>query len=153
MSLSLWQCDHPGCDKTCVGKGGGVGLRAIGWYFQTGFQLYCPLHRPDPNPCRQTNTDHLCSQCAAEHVVRQLQPKLMSDPEVKHYVGEILPILHRQDLEQAVRSGEGRTLYGMEQWPQGPPALCEHGVTEYGGCKNTDCPNCPDNIIPEGFEP
>lgn len=150
MSLSLWQCDHPGCDKTAVGKGDAVGLRAIGWYFQTGPLLLCPLHRPDPIPCRQTDADHLCSQCAAEHVVRQLQPKLMSDPEVRQYVGEILPALHRQDLEMAVSATRRRTA---PHSPEELPVLCEHGVTEYGGCKNAECPNCPDNIIPEGFEP
>lgn len=29
-----------------------------------------------------------------------------------------------------------------------PPALCEHGVWQYGGCKNADCPNAAENVIP-----
>lgn len=150
MSLCLWQCVEPGCQRTCVGKGGSVGLRAIGWYHKdgpdsgplTGPVLYCPIHRPDTTECRD-KPGHQCPQCTAELSVRKLQPKLMTDEEQDTYLREILPILQRQDLDRAVRAADGRKPVDTSH---DPSALCEHGVWEYGGCKNADCHNCVDNI-------
>lgn len=45
--MNLWNCQHAGCDRTCCGVGGAVGLRAIGWYFKRGPIIFCPEHRPD----------------------------------------------------------------------------------------------------------
>lgn len=55
--MSVWECQEPGCDRAVVGCGGGIGLRAIGWYFMPGPldgwgflggpTIYCPQHRPD----------------------------------------------------------------------------------------------------------
>ena len=51
--MNAWRCEHPGCTNSCVGLGGAIGLRAIGWYFYPvkslgePFQLFCPIHRPE----------------------------------------------------------------------------------------------------------
>ncbi len=51
--MNKWECEHPGCKRSCIGIGGAVGLIAIGWYFKPGkgialsAQIYCPEHRPD----------------------------------------------------------------------------------------------------------
>lgn len=151
MRLALWRCDQIECTRTCTGAGGAVGLRAIGWYFQPGDetagdhpQLYCPEHRPDPIDCKQ-RPGTPCSHCAAERDVRIDQPKLMSNPELDHYVRKLLPIMQRMDLDLAVRAAEGRPIGVMDHHP---PALCEHGVWQYGGCINADCHNCADNLFP-----
>ncbi len=46
--MNIWECEHPGCPVKAVGMGGAAGLNAIGWYFQRGSKILCPLHRPDP---------------------------------------------------------------------------------------------------------
>jgi len=54
--MNVWQCDHEGCESTCVGIGGAVGLVAIGWYFKKGNMrrgvgehpiTLCPIHHPE----------------------------------------------------------------------------------------------------------
>jgi len=49
--VNRWKCDHPDCTRECVGTGGAVGLRAIGWWFVYAGPIYCPAHRPDPIHC------------------------------------------------------------------------------------------------------
>lgn len=47
--MNKWNCEHPNCKNECVGTGGAVGLRAIGWFFEIGFSknIYCPFHHPN----------------------------------------------------------------------------------------------------------
>ena len=45
--MNKWECQHKGCRNSCVGVGGAIGLRAIGWYFELGPVILCPAHRPD----------------------------------------------------------------------------------------------------------
>jgi hypothetical protein len=65
--MNLWKCDWQGCSRTCVGTGGAIGLRAIGWYFVPGFRdsCFCPAHRPDPVECLESDRDS-CPECAGE---------------------------------------------------------------------------------------
>lgn len=72
MSMSVWECEHPGCKSQAVGCGGAIGLRAIGWYFQLGPVILCPNHRPDPMPCEDKYglpeyRGEPCTHCTAEH--------------------------------------------------------------------------------------
>lgn len=78
--MNLWECDHSGCTLTCVGVGGAVGLRAIGWWFEPGPRLLCPQHRPDFVPCHQENRlpqdgpgPAECRLCVAESEARLWQ--------------------------------------------------------------------------------
>jgi hypothetical protein len=67
--MNLWQCQDPGCTSRAVGVGGAAGLLAIGWDFEPGPTLFCPLHRRDPIPCSNPpapRADGLCSLCRAE---------------------------------------------------------------------------------------
>jgi hypothetical protein len=70
MALNLHRCDAPGCPSTAVSSGGGIGLRALGWYFRIGPTAYCPFHRPDGIPCREERPEERiegpCSQCRAK---------------------------------------------------------------------------------------
>lgn len=150
MTLSLWQCDAVGCKRTCTGTGGPVGLRAIGWYWKPDDiapALFCPEHRPDKTDCKQ-RPGTPCSLCAAEQDARDYQPKLMTNPELDHYVRDILPALQRMDLYLAVCIADGRPLPAAVDHHR-PRPLCEHGVWQLGGCKNADCHNCTDNLIPD----
>jgi len=52
-----------------VGVGGGIGLRAIGWWCRPGEAILCPPHRPDVRPCRD-RPGQTCQLCAAEHEAR-----------------------------------------------------------------------------------
>lgn len=58
MMLNKWECSHPGCTFHCVGTGGAIGLRAIGWFVSLSPHSYplilCPAHREDirPVPCK-----------------------------------------------------------------------------------------------------
>lgn len=72
-----WQCEVPSCDRTAVGTGGAIGLRAIGWYFEPNLGLFCPSHRPDGStkriaqvPCDQAGP---CSGCKADEEADRLQ--------------------------------------------------------------------------------
>ena len=78
--MNLWECNHPGCERTAVGCGSAYGLRAIGWYFEKGPQLFCPAHRPDKIRCTEDGPSHgePCSICAAEREQRRIQ--LMIEP-------------------------------------------------------------------------
>lgn len=70
--MNRWGCDRHGCTSTAVGVGGAIGLRAIGWFFAPGPQVFCPLHRPDatsarvPSHDREEDRGEPCSQCTAE---------------------------------------------------------------------------------------
>ena len=51
--LNVWECQHrgafadfQGCERRAYGLGGAVGLRAIGWYYQPGPEIFCPEHHP-----------------------------------------------------------------------------------------------------------
>lgn len=68
MAMNKWECEHPGCTTTAVGTGGGVGLRAVGWWVEDGGQMLCPAHRPDRAPCHDndTNAGQACALCTAE---------------------------------------------------------------------------------------
>ena len=87
--MNIWRCDFPGCDRSCVGTGGAVGLRAIGWWFVRGFQnnCFCPAHRPDPVKCLESAQES-CSACAGELEAdkwqRQMQAELGWEPSEPH---------------------------------------------------------------------
>jgi hypothetical protein len=93
--MNLWQCDRGKyadnrCSRTAVGTGGAVGLRAIGWWFEPGYDfvdrkehLLCPQHRPDAIPCLEaflydTTTDEPCGNCSGEIEADKWQ-KLMNE--------------------------------------------------------------------------
>lgn len=89
--MNEWKCDETGCTRKVQGVGGGVGLRAIGWWFQRGFggrgpTILCPEHRPDGIPCEDdyaaedaertgTGAEFLacCPFCAAEKDAKHWQ--------------------------------------------------------------------------------
>lgn len=86
--MNRWDCDKAGCKASCVGTGGAIGLRAIGWYFVPGFRhnCFCPMHRPDPatGPPSAAEPDgwvgmhgpdapYPCSPCAADREADYLQ--------------------------------------------------------------------------------
>ncbi len=78
--MNLWQCSHHGCKSTCRGTGGAIGLLAIGWFFRPGarvgsLELFCPVHRPDPEPCHEdgTNLGNPCTMCVADKQAKQIQ--------------------------------------------------------------------------------
>jgi len=67
--VNLWECDEPGCTSTATGVGGAAGLIAIGWFFEPGPRLLCPVHHPDKVPCDDgfpENAGKPCSLCRAE---------------------------------------------------------------------------------------
>lgn len=54
--MNVWECEHPSCIRSCVGVGGAIGLRSIGWFFEKGDlsfgivkepKILCPLHHPE----------------------------------------------------------------------------------------------------------
>jgi hypothetical protein len=63
--MNVWRCDALTCGRECVGVGGAVGLRAIGWYFTYGGPIFCPAHRPDPVKCLESDQES-CELCAGE---------------------------------------------------------------------------------------
>lgn len=78
--MNVWTCDKPGCESRCVGTGGAIGLRAIGWYFVPGWRdnCFCPHHRPDPSPTSYgdmhgEDAPLPCSDCAADREADYLQ--------------------------------------------------------------------------------
>jgi hypothetical protein len=87
--VNRWDCDEPGCKSSCVGTGGAIGLRAIGWYFVPGMRnnCYCPRHRPDraskpigePDPhdgwvgMHGPDAPYPCSMCSADREADYLQ--------------------------------------------------------------------------------
>jgi hypothetical protein len=75
--MNLWECEAPGCDSKCVGAGGAIGLRAIGWFFVPLGGLFCPHHRPDKttdkHPMGICDTDGPCSPCAGDREADKLQ--------------------------------------------------------------------------------
>lgn len=102
--MNLWECCHSGCHTTATGKGGAVGLRAIGWYFEPGYDpnpeglglgrlirdgavpptLLCPNHHPKPVPCHGRGVDDAqrgqpCAPCAAEDQADRIQKDLMAE--------------------------------------------------------------------------
>jgi hypothetical protein len=44
--MNLWECQHKGCKSTAVGTGSAAGLLAIGWFFELGPVIFCPIHNP-----------------------------------------------------------------------------------------------------------
>ena len=88
--MNLWQCDfrdeHGRCDNECVGVGGAIGLRAIGWYFRVGHGLFCPVHRPDGIDgkgkyleCRKKK----CPQCKATKIAEKWQSRIEEDEGIR----------------------------------------------------------------------
>jgi hypothetical protein len=85
--MNLWECCEPGCPRKCVGCGGAIGLRAIGWYFVPGWgsNLFCPRHRPDGSTLRtelhgsQDGDDEgkPCSSCQADAEATEIQERLL----------------------------------------------------------------------------
>ena len=78
--MKEWQCDSPGCKYKCIGLGGAIGLRAIGWWFLPGPRLFCPRHRPDPVPCVDKYSDgnhgNSCALCAGEVEAEKIQSRI-----------------------------------------------------------------------------
>lgn len=90
MGVNKWNCAHPGCTYHCVGMGGAVGLRAIGWFVAIRAEtrqpplILCPAHRADVPaiPCKDVCTETLtqavretlsCHSCAVNAVTRLYQ--------------------------------------------------------------------------------
>lgn len=71
--MNIWECTDRDCSRKCVGTGGAVGLRAIGWYFTYGGPILCPQHRPDAVPCIEQDEHPPCQLCAAEKEAEQWQ--------------------------------------------------------------------------------
>jgi hypothetical protein len=77
--MNRWDCQMHGCRSQAVGAGGAIGLRAIGWYFETGPILFCPAHRPDattertPLHCRSTDDGQPCPWCTADREASRYQ--------------------------------------------------------------------------------
>ena len=84
--MNLWECEAPGCESRAVGVGGAIGLRAIGWYFEAGPKLLCPVHRHDPSMKRNTsfgcNAEDPCSTCKAEEEADKLQFQIVKHLEI-----------------------------------------------------------------------
>jgi hypothetical protein len=65
--VNVWECADVHCSRKCYGTGGAIGLRAIGWWFETGGAILCPQHRPaEGTKCRETTQSGPCQLCAAE---------------------------------------------------------------------------------------
>ena len=84
--MNVWECDAKDCDSKCIGVGGAIGLRAIGWYFVPGWRdnCFCPRHRPDKIPCDDQYTPEdkrqaECALCCGEHEARRWQDQIMAD--------------------------------------------------------------------------
>ena len=75
--MNRWDCQEPGCENSCAGMGGAVGLRAIGWYFEPGPRIFCPFHRPDPATSTEARymgcTEDYCAPCRAQAVANFFQ--------------------------------------------------------------------------------
>lgn len=92
MLVNKWECSHvhaedipdaqvkagDRCKMIASGVGGGLGLRAIGWFYESG-RILCPAHRPDPQPyCGDAygNRGQPCSACRAESEAKRYQDAL-----------------------------------------------------------------------------
>ena len=76
--MNKWSCDFPGCRNSCVGVGGAIGLRAIGWYFVSGGETLCPGHRPEKEKCDDPYTPDAerkeeCPFCSGEREALRFQ--------------------------------------------------------------------------------
>lgn len=75
--LNKWECHEPGCKSTAVGAGSGFGLRAVGWWYESGEPMFCPLHRPDKTTKRVADvpcdTAGPCRACKGELEADKLQ--------------------------------------------------------------------------------
>lgn len=72
--MNRWECQFANCSRTVVGVGGAVGLRAIGWWFKPGPEIFCPAHYPRTILCREVGvSERPCNFCAAEDQARILQ--------------------------------------------------------------------------------
>ncbi len=83
-TLNRWKCEGrflsgEKCDATAIGVGGAIGLRAIGWYFEKGGCIFCPLHRPDSitgvGDCVLAD----CSMCKAKQEAAHYQQMIEDD--------------------------------------------------------------------------
>lgn len=92
MAINKWECQYPGCTSSCVGSGGAIGLRAIGWFFEPGVgyeqgKCLCPWHRPDSTVrhtwCHGSEAERhdskieRCPICAAEYEAAFWQTLMM----------------------------------------------------------------------------
>ena len=88
--MNVWECEHPKCGRKCIGTGGAVGLRAIGWWFVPGLKnnIFCPAHRPDTVPCLEDIKPYDCHFCAGELEAdkwqRPMAEALGFDPGPRH---------------------------------------------------------------------
>lgn len=83
--MNLWSCANPACNRTVVGLGGAIGLRAIGWQVSFGGshpQIYCPEHRLDPMSCINTNRMP-CTICTAEKTASAIQETIYTEADRK----------------------------------------------------------------------
>lgn len=40
--MNRWKCQAAGCQSVCMGVGGAVGLRALGWYCKVRGSYHAP---------------------------------------------------------------------------------------------------------------
>ena len=75
--MNRWECQFANCGRTVVGVGGAIGLRAIGWWFALGPEIFCPEHYPVKIPCHGGGEyEGFCSLCAAEDQAKAIQDHL-----------------------------------------------------------------------------
>lgn len=84
--MNLWECEGreatgERCARSCVGLGGAIGLRAIGWQFTIGGEVLCPLHRSLTTPCTEVGDNHgkPCGPCAGGQISAALQALMVDD--------------------------------------------------------------------------
>ncbi len=81
--MNKWTCQHHGCIREVAGVGGGVGLRAIGWYFAVGPTIYCPAHRRDGIPGKYHDcTLEKCGTCKGQEEAERIQGMIAAAGEV-----------------------------------------------------------------------
>lgn len=90
--MNRWTCDRPDCQTVAVGVGGAVGLRAIGWFFESGPRLFCPAHRPDA-----VGDD--CSHCIADILAFRYQDAI--DSQLAH-----VPVLALDHAQHPTREAD-----------------------------------------------
>lgn len=85
MSMNKWQCDYEGCKAVAIGVGEGINLRSIGWYFRIGGSLFCPYHRPDKTPCKDTLAEDFigqpCGVCKGEGEAKVIADFIRTDDD------------------------------------------------------------------------